>query len=125
MASIIGLPLGVGLLAALVVVFPLGYVVMSLILGRLIARRVRDVWAFVIGFAILRAAAIIPGLGWIIGFLAAAFGVGALIVAAWRAGRPAAAASSSDPAAPPPPPGDAPGPPPAPEAPTQPAVSEA
>jgi hypothetical protein len=85
-ATLVGLPLGLGILALLLVAFPLGYVMTALIIGRSIARGVHDVVAFLIGFAILRALAIIPGLGWLIGFLAAAFGVGALAVAAWRAG---------------------------------------
>lgn len=86
-ATLIGLPLGIGILAMLAVAFPLGYVMTALIIGRSIARGAHDAAAFLIGFAILRALAIIPGLGWLIGFLAAAFGVGALAVAGWRAGR--------------------------------------
>ncbi len=96
-ATFVGLPLGLGMLVLLAVAFPLGYVMTALIIGRSIARGVHDAAAFLIGFAILRALAIIPGLGWVIGFLAAAFGVGALAVAAWRAGR-ATPASSPPPA---------------------------
>ena len=72
-STLVGLPLGFGILLMLAVAFPLGYVMTALILGRTIARRVHDIPAFLIGFAILRALAIIPGLGWLIGFLAAAF----------------------------------------------------
>lgn len=86
-ATVVGIPLGVGLLAALAVVLPLGYVVSGFLLGRLIARNVGDIPAFLIGFAILRVVALVPGLGLLVGFLAAAFGTGALAVAAWRAGR--------------------------------------
>jgi cytoskeletal protein CcmA (bactofilin family) len=86
-ATVVALPLGLGLLLALALVLPLGYVVASLVLGRLIARQVGDIPAFLIGFAILRAVALIPGLGFLVGFLAAIFGLGALAVAAWRAGR--------------------------------------
>lgn len=86
-ATIIGLPLafviGVGLLLA----FPLGYIVTSMMIGRLIARRVHLAVAFLIGFAILRAVALIPGLGALVGFLAAGYGLGALAVAGWTAGR--------------------------------------
>lgn len=88
-ATLVGLPLGFGILLTLAVAFPLGYVMTALIIGRMLGRQLHDVPAFLIGFVILRALAIIPGLGWLIGFLAAAFGVGALAVAAWRAGRPA------------------------------------
>jgi cytoskeletal protein CcmA (bactofilin family) len=94
-ATIVGLPLSFGILLALAVAFPLGYVMTALVIGRTLASRVPDVPAFLIGFAILRVLAIIPGLGWLVGFLAAAFGVGALAVAAWRAGR------SPEPVAPP------------------------
>jgi hypothetical protein len=88
-ATVVGLPLGLGILLMLVVAFPFGYLMTALIIGRLLARRMSDVPAFLIGFVILRGVALVPGLGWLIGFLAAAYGVGALAVAAWRAGREA------------------------------------
>ena len=88
-STIVGLPVGFGILLMLAVAFPMGYVMTALIIGRLLARRVHDVAAFLIGFAILRGLAIIPGLGLLIGFLAAAYGMGAVAVAAWRAGREA------------------------------------
>jgi hypothetical protein len=91
LASIIALPLGFMIGLALVVLFPIGYVTTALVLGRLIARGVHDVVAFLIGFAILRAVALVPGLGWLVGFLAAALGIGVLAVTAWRAGRRAPA----------------------------------
>jgi cytoskeletal protein CcmA (bactofilin family) len=90
-ASVVGLPLGFMVLLALALAFPLGYVATSLVLGRLIARRAHDVVAFLVGFAILRVVALVPGLGWLVGFLAAALGVGVLAVTAWRAGRRAPA----------------------------------
>jgi nitrate reductase NapE component len=43
--------------------------------------------AFFAGFGILRAVALIPGLGFIVWFLACIYGLGALTRAAWRAGR--------------------------------------
>jgi hypothetical protein len=91
LASVIALPLGFMIGLALVVAFPLGYVTTALVLGRVIASGVHDVVAFLIGFAILRAVALVPGVGWIVGFLAAAFGIGVLGVTAWRAGRRAPA----------------------------------
>jgi cytoskeletal protein CcmA (bactofilin family) len=98
-ATVVALPLGVGLLLALALVMPLGYVVTAFVLGRLIARGVGDIPAFLIGFAILRVVALIPGLGLLVGFLAAIFGLGASTVAAWRAGR----RPPGDPVAPSPP----------------------
>jgi cytoskeletal protein CcmA (bactofilin family) len=102
-ATVVALPLGVGLLLALAVVLPLGYVVTALVLGRVIARRVGNIPAFLIGFAILRVIALIPGLGLLVGFLAAIFGLGALAVAAWRGGRRSNAAPEALPAESPPP----------------------
>jgi cytoskeletal protein CcmA (bactofilin family) len=97
-STFVGLPLSVGILLALAVAFPMGYVMTALVIGRTLAGRVGDIPAFLIGFAILRAIAIIPGLGWVVGFLAAAFGVGALAVAAWRAGhRPPEPVASATP----------------------------
>ena len=43
--------------------------------------------AFFAGFGILRAAALIPGIGFIVWFLVCIYGLGALLQAAWRAGR--------------------------------------
>jgi cytoskeletal protein CcmA (bactofilin family) len=103
-ATVVALPLGVGLMLALALVLPLGYVVTSLMLGRLIARRVGDIPAFLIGFAILRAVALIPGLGFLVGFLAAIYGLGALTVAAWRGGRRAGTDTAAAPPAESPPP---------------------
>lgn len=96
-ATVLAIPLGLVLVVALAVVLPLGYVVTALVLGRLVARGVGDIPAFLIGFAILRAVALVPGLGLLVGFLAAVFGVGALAVAAWRAGRPAPGAPGAPP----------------------------
>jgi cytoskeletal protein CcmA (bactofilin family) len=86
-ATFVGLPLAFGIMLGLVLAFPLGYVVSAMVLGRLIARDSSILVAFLIGFAILRVVALIPGLGLLIGFLAAGYGLGALGVAAWRAGR--------------------------------------
>jgi cytoskeletal protein CcmA (bactofilin family) len=84
-ATLVALPLAFGTALALALAFPLGYVVSALVLGRLIVRTAHLALAFIVGFAILRAVALVPGLGWIVGFLAAGYGVGALAVAGWRA----------------------------------------
>ncbi|HZJ28161.1 MAG TPA: polymer-forming cytoskeletal protein [Acidimicrobiia bacterium] len=85
--TILGLPLGVGTLVALSVAYPVGYLATALVLGRLMVRRGHAIVAFLVGFAVLRAAAVIPGIGLLIGFLAAAYGLGVLAVSGWRAGR--------------------------------------
>jgi len=89
-STIVGIPLGIGLLAAMTVLAPLGYASSALILGRLMVRGPRTrarVGAFLAGFAILRLVALIPGLGFIVWYLACFYGLGALTIAAWRAGR--------------------------------------
>lgn len=93
-SSVVGLPLAFGVLLTLAVAFPLGYLATAVLLGRVLLRGAHDVVAFLVGFAILRALALIPGLGWLIGFVAAAYGLGVLGVTAWRAGRPPAATAS-------------------------------
>jgi hypothetical protein len=90
LVTIVGIPFGLTILSALNVLAPLGYVASSLILGRLMVKGTSTgarIGAFFAGFGILRAAALIPGLGFIVWFLACIYGVGALTQAAWRAGR--------------------------------------
>jgi hypothetical protein len=89
-STIVGIPLGIGLLATMTIMAPLGYASSALILGRLMVRGPSTgarVGAFFAGFAILRVVALIPGLGFIVWYLACFYGIGALTVAAWRAGR--------------------------------------
>jgi cytoskeletal protein CcmA (bactofilin family) len=86
-ATVVGIPLAIAVMLSLALLFPMGYVVSSLVLGRLISKGSSLVVAFLIGFGILRLIGLIPGLGWIVGFLAAAYGLGVIGVAAWRAGR--------------------------------------
>jgi cytoskeletal protein CcmA (bactofilin family) len=90
LATIVGIPFGLGVLSALNVLAPLGYVVSSLILGRLMVKGASTgarIGAFFAGFGILRAAALIPGIGVVVWFLVCIYGLGALTRAAWRAGR--------------------------------------
>jgi hypothetical protein len=90
LVTIVGIPLGLGTLSAFNVLAPLGYVASSLILGRLMVKGTSmgaRIGAFFVGFGILRLAALIPGIGFIIWFLVCIYGLGALTQAAWRAGR--------------------------------------
>jgi cytoskeletal protein CcmA (bactofilin family) len=90
LVTIVGIPFGLTILSALNVLAPLGYVASSLILGRLMVKGTSTgarIGAFFAGFGILRAAALIPGLGFIVWFLVCIYGLGALTQAAWRAGR--------------------------------------
>jgi cytoskeletal protein CcmA (bactofilin family) len=101
LVTLVGIPFGLGILSALNVLAPLGYVASSLILGRLMVKGTSNgarIGAFFAGFGILRAAALIPGLGFVVWFLACIYGLGALTQAAWRAGRTAPEAPPGPPA---------------------------
>jgi hypothetical protein len=89
LVTVVGIPLGIGMLSALTVLTPLGYVAASLLLGRTMVKGTSTgarIGAFFAGFGILRVAALIPGIGFIVWFVACLYGVGALTIAAWRAG---------------------------------------
>jgi hypothetical protein len=89
LVTIVGIPLGIGMLSALTVLSPLGYVTASLSLGRTMVKGPSTgarIGAFFAGFGILRAAALLPGIGFIVWFVACLYGLGALTIAAWRAG---------------------------------------
>jgi hypothetical protein len=89
--TIVGIPLGFGILLALALLFWIGYVSAALAIGRLLVKPPTSrLLAFLAGWAILRVVAIVPGLGGIAWFLATVFGLGALAVAARAAGRPRA-----------------------------------
>jgi hypothetical protein len=100
LVTLIGIPLGAGLLLAVAPIYAVGYVTGAWLLGRRILRPAASRFVgFLVGWVILRVVALIPvagGLGWL---AATVFGLGALIVAAWRARRaypsaPAAPAAS-------------------------------
>jgi hypothetical protein len=86
LVTVVGIPLGLGLLAALLLIYALGYCATAWILGRSILRG-PTIWvvAFLVGWAILRVVALIPILGGLVWFAAVVFGLGALAVAIWRA----------------------------------------
>ena len=112
--TVVGLPLGLGMLSGLNVLAPLGYVAASLVFGRLMVKGTSTgarIGAFFAGFGILRGVALIPGIGFIVWFLVSIYGIGALTLAAWRAGHP------DDASAPPSEPPDEEAPPPSDEAP--------
>jgi hypothetical protein len=86
-ATVIGIPLAAVLLLAVLPLYALGYVTSAWILGRRILTGRRDRFVpFLIGLLILRVIALIPFLGGLVGICATAFGLGALGLAAWRAG---------------------------------------
>lgn len=100
LVTIVGIPFGLGMLSALNVLAPLGYVASSLILGRLMVKGTSTggrIGAFFAGFGILRAAALIPAIGAIVWVLVCIYGLGALTQAAWRAGRGSPAEPAPEP----------------------------
>jgi cytoskeletal protein CcmA (bactofilin family) len=88
LVTIVGIPLGVALLLALLPIYAIGYTTSAWLLGRRLVRPPRGrVLAFLAGLAILRILAIIPIVGGIVWFAATVVGLGALLVATWRARR--------------------------------------
>jgi hypothetical protein len=86
LVTLVGIPLGLGLLAALGLIYALGYGATAWIVGRRILREPTAwVLAFLVGWGILRVLALIPILGGLVWFAAVVFGLGALVVAIWRA----------------------------------------
>jgi hypothetical protein len=84
--TIVGIPLGLGLLAALALINTLGYTATAWIIGRrILGTRTGWVVAFLLGWGILRVLALIPAVGGLIWFVAVVFGLGALTVTIWRA----------------------------------------
>ena len=106
LASVLGLPLGLSLLLALALVLLVGYALSAWILGRLIwaPPRNRPI-ALLIGWAILAAVLAVPAIGAATWPFAAGFGLGATVVATWRARghhgrhRPGGRAPAAEPAA--------------------------
>jgi cytoskeletal protein CcmA (bactofilin family) len=83
--TVIGIPLGVGLLLAVLPIYGLAYTASAFVVGRLVSKQGARIAAFVIGLVILRVLALVPFLGGLVWFLATILGLGALLVAAQRA----------------------------------------
>ncbi len=88
LVTLVGLPLGLLMLLALLPLYSMGYTTSAWVLGRRILGGNRGrILAFIAGLAILRVIALIPILGGLVWFLATVFGLGVLFVAARRGGR--------------------------------------
>jgi hypothetical protein len=96
LVTIVGVPLGLGVLAALGLIYAIGYSATAWIVGRRILRE-PTAWilAFLAGWGILRVLALVPILGGLVGFAAVVFGLGALAVVIWRARTPSRAAPAA------------------------------
>lgn len=86
LVTVVGIPLGFGLLSALALIYALGYGASAWIVGRRLVREPTSwILAFLAGWAILRVLALVPFLGGLMWFVAVVFGLGALLVAVTRA----------------------------------------
>jgi cytoskeletal protein CcmA (bactofilin family) len=102
LVTLVGIPFGIALLLAAIPVLLVAYTTTAWIVGRRVLRaRPGSRWAALFaGWGILRALALIPVAGALVGLVATVVGLGALTVALWRARRPRAPAAT--PEAPPP-----------------------
>jgi hypothetical protein len=91
MITVVGLPLGLALLLALVPLMLIGYVTSCYLFGRIVRGGKRD-WGrmltFLVGWAAARVVALIPFAGGLLWVAASAFGLGVLLLTAWYAGKP-------------------------------------
>jgi hypothetical protein len=85
LASVVGLPVGLAALLALALISLLGYAVAAIVLGRRVVHAGSRLLSFLVGLAILRAVGLIPVASGVTFGLAAIAGVGAAVVAVWRA----------------------------------------
>ena len=85
LVTIVGIPLGLGVLAVLALIYTLDYTATAWIIGRrILGTRTGWVVAFLLGWGILRVLALIPAVGGLICSPAVVFGLGALTVTIWR-----------------------------------------
>ena len=75
------MPLGVGLLLALGLIYGIGYTAGAWILGRRVVTGASPIVAFLVGWGILRVIALVPVLGWLVSLAAIVVGLGAIAVA--------------------------------------------
>ena len=87
MVTVIGLPVGLGMLFALGLIYSIGMIAGAWFLGRLIVKTGSRYGAFALGWAIVTAASLIPGLGGLVWLAGTWYGLGTLCVAAYRARR--------------------------------------
>jgi cytoskeletal protein CcmA (bactofilin family) len=83
--TVVGIPLGIGLLLAWLPLYGLAYTASAFVVGRLIVRTGTRILAFVVGLLILRVLALVPFLGELAWTVATVLGLGALLTAALRA----------------------------------------
>ena len=86
LVTLVGIPLGIALLLALLPLYAVGYSAAAWLLGRVLVGPPRGrIVAFLAGWGILRVAALVPFLGGLAWFVATVLGLGVLLVMVWRA----------------------------------------
>jgi hypothetical protein len=85
LASVIALPLGLAAILALAFLVMLGYAFGAMLIGRIVLRGRSRTTCFLVGWVILRAVGLIPIVSGITVALVAVVGIGASLVATWRA----------------------------------------
>jgi cytoskeletal protein CcmA (bactofilin family) len=85
LVTVVGTPLGIGLLLALGPLYAIAYIASAIVLGSRIRKAGGVIGGFVIGMLVLRVIALIPILGGLVSLLAVIFGLGSLFVALRRA----------------------------------------
>lgn len=84
-ASLVGMPFGLALLLALLLLYFVGFAWSVFSLGRVLWHVPRSRWiALVIGWSIVVAVSAVPFVGGVVWFAGAIFGLGAMTIAAWR-----------------------------------------
>jgi hypothetical protein len=85
LVTLVGLPLGLGLLLALIPLAGLAYVTTAYLVGRrLVKPTVSSFVAFLAGWGVLRALALVPVVGILVWLAAVVTGLGVLLVALWQ-----------------------------------------
>jgi hypothetical protein len=89
LATVVGIPFGIGTLLVIAPLYTLGYVAMGWVLGRQLSKTGSRAAAYLIGWAVLRGLALIPVVGGIVWFLATCTGLGVLLLSTISSSRPA------------------------------------
>jgi hypothetical protein len=86
MVTLVGLPLGLAVLLGLFLLYSIGFAWSVFVVGRALWHPPRSRWvALAIGWAIVAAVSAIPVVGGVVWFAGAAFGLGSMTIATWRA----------------------------------------
>lgn len=104
LVTLVGIPFGLGVLLGLGLIYTLGYTAFAFALGRMLMKPPANRYlVFLAGWAIVRVASLIPFVTGAVWFVSIVYGLGALAVAARRAGKGEPVAPAMTAFVPPPP----------------------